>query len=492
MPQILMPYTVHLDHTLRVTPLNTLFAKGDSAAHRFELTILRAGVQDDLTGCTVVCKFYHMAESTVIDVDGTIEDRKAVAVLNKACYDYIGRFVLTIAIKKGEEETTVFYGDGYMHGQRADTSISGEYIIYDINTLLEKIAEIDAATKEANAATGKANTAATNANNAANNAKTQAEAAKSAAAAANAAAKSWGDSTAANSTKLGGKAPEYYLQPPNLLVNSWFGDYVNQRGRSDYTGNGAYTIDMWYLGGSNTKAVVQDKSVKVVTTAGSAYTSLCQKVQNIKKLAGKTLTFAAYVKSNVVPRLMVYNGSDSIVRKEGTSGSYQVLVCSFEVPSDVADNAISVRIQSMSTQPDDYVEVQWAALYEGSYTADTLPPYVPKGYAAELAECQRYYYRIPTSRSRMSYVGYTAGTNTVRITIPTPVPMRTTPSLVFTDGSVDLTVFTQSGNVGVSSAQVTDSQSCATAIEATTASTVAEWVLCVVRFSVNAALSAEP
>lgn len=33
----------------------------------------------------------------------------------------------------------------------------------------------------------------------------------------------------------------------------------------------------------------------------------------------------------------------------------------------------------------------WAALYEGAYTEETLPPYVPKGYATELAECQRYY-----------------------------------------------------------------------------------------------------
>lgn len=195
MPHILMPYTVQLDSTLRVTPLNTLFAKGDSAAHRFELTLLRAGVQEDLTGCTVVCKFYHMAESTVVDVDGTIEDSKAVAVLKKACYDYIGRFVLTIAIKKGEEETTVFYGDGYMHGQHADTSISGEYIIYDINTLIEKIAEIDAATQaantaasnantataNANTATGKANTAANTANTAATNANTAKDAANSAA-----------------------------------------------------------------------------------------------------------------------------------------------------------------------------------------------------------------------------------------------------------------------------------------------------------------------
>lgn len=41
--------------------------------------------------------------------------------------------------------------------------------------------------------------------------------------------------------------------------------------------------------------------------------------------------------------------------------------------------------------------VKWAALYEGSYTADTLPPYTPKGYAAELAECQRYYLSIRPS-----------------------------------------------------------------------------------------------
>ena len=187
MPHILMPYTVHLDHTLRVTPLSTLFAKGDSAAHRFELTIMRAGVQEDLTGCTVMCKFYRMADSTVVSMTGSVEDRKAVAVLNKACYDYIGRFALTIAIKNGEEETTVFYGDGYMHGQRADTSISGEYIIYDINTLLEKIAEIDASTQAANTATSNANTAIANANTATGKANTAANAANTAATNANAA-----------------------------------------------------------------------------------------------------------------------------------------------------------------------------------------------------------------------------------------------------------------------------------------------------------------
>ena len=188
MPQILMPYTVQLDHTLRVTPLNTLFAKGDSAAHRFELSIMHAGKREDLTGCTVMYKFYRMTDSTVVSKPGSVEDGKAVAVLDAACYDYIGRFVLTIAIKKGDEETTVFYGDGYMHGKSADTSISGEYIIYDINTLLEKIAEIDAATQAANTAASNANTATSNANTAAGKANTAASAANTAAGKANTAA----------------------------------------------------------------------------------------------------------------------------------------------------------------------------------------------------------------------------------------------------------------------------------------------------------------
>lgn len=188
MPKIPMPYTVHLDHTLRVTPLSTLFARGDKAAHRFELTILRAGVQDNLAGCTVSAKFYRMADSTVVSVHGSVEDGKAVAVLDAACYDYIGRFALTISIQNGEEEgTTVFYGDGYMHGQRADTAISGEYIIYDIDTLLEKIAEIDAATQSANTAAINANTATSNANTATGKANTAASTANTAASNANAA-----------------------------------------------------------------------------------------------------------------------------------------------------------------------------------------------------------------------------------------------------------------------------------------------------------------
>lgn len=560
MPNIPMPYTVHLDHTLRVTPLNTLFAKGDSAAHRFELTILRAGVQEDLTGCTVMCKFYRMADSTVVSVPGSVEDRKAVAVLDAACYDYIGRFALTIAIKKGEEETTVFYGDGYMHGQNADTSISGEYIIYDINTLLEKISEIDAATQAANTATSNANTATANANTATGNANTAASAANTAANnantakdAANAAAvkinnmtvsatpvatgtataalstvdghyhlslglpkgetgatpkisvqvqtgaagseasvsvsgtaeepvihltiprgdvgaienltingktvesgtitltaadvgalaaggtaadssKLGGKSaneyalktdTAPDSNKLGGKAPEYYIQPRNLLDNSDFRNPVNQREKTDYTNNG-YTIDRWEI----YSGAVGVSSLGYITTSGQMF-------QKIAIPTDKVYTFAIENDAGIalvtgIPANGIHSATlGNALIKLATIGEY-------------------VEVVIEPSEGHNLAGAYWAALYEGSYTADTLPPYVPKGYAAELTECQRYYYKTVVSNWDGSICVTIGASAFAPLYINLPTPMRITPTVTNNVTSCD--VF----GTGIASASITN------------------------------------
>lgn len=69
--------------------------------------------------------------------------------------------------------------------------------------------------------------------------------------------------------------------------------------------------------------------------------------------------------------------------------------------------------------------ILWVALYEGTYTADTLPPYTPKGYAAELAECLRYYQRL----NGFAHVGFgiSDDNNNMQLTIPLCFPLRTTP-----------------------------------------------------------------
>ena len=68
--------------------------------------------------------------------------------------------------------------------------------------------------------------------------------------------------------------------------------------------------------------------------------------------------------------------------------------------------------------------VEWAALYDGEYTTETLPAYQPKGYAAELLECQRYYLKLLTQAN-----GFASSATTALIPVSTPVQMRATPTV---------------------------------------------------------------
>ncbi len=67
---------------------------------------------------------------------------------------------------------------------------------------------------------------------------------------------------------------------------------------------------------------------------------------------------------------------------------------------ELLKNAVQIVVTS------DSATICWVALYEGEYTVDTLPAYVPKGYAAELAECQRYYRRSFDGTSATGKHGY--------------------------------------------------------------------------------------
>lgn len=219
----------------------------------------------------------------------------------------------------------------------------------------------------------------------------------------------------------------------NLLDNSDFSNPVNARGGTNYTGGGTYTIDRWYITGSNKRVRVMGGYVRAETTVGSTYANICQRVAYASKLAGKTLTFAARVYSNVVPRIYAAIDNDGTLTVlgstvSGTAAKYTILTSTFTVPSDVTDGKLVVMIQSASTAVGDYVNAYWAALYEGEYNSDTLPAYVPKGYTAELLECQRYYYAIP-SDGNVSHPTFTGSTTQARVTIQTPVPMRINPTI---------------------------------------------------------------
>ena len=77
--------------------------------------------------------------------------------------------------------------------------------------------------------------------------------------------------------------------------------------------------------------------------------------------------------------------------------------------------------------------LKWAALYGGVYTETTKPEYQPKGYGAELAECQRYYYTIKSDG--LNYAAYATGTmqnaSGAYFPILFPIPMRTIPTFFY-------------------------------------------------------------
>ena len=83
----------------------------------------------------------------------------------------------------------------------------------------------------------------------------------------------------------------------------------------------------------------------------------------------------------------------------------------------------------------EHVSLEGMALYEGSYTAQSLPDYTPRGYADELHECQRYY--LPFRAGVPVGVGYTyvAGT-TGLLFIPTPVTMHANPQVTSSRGAI--------------------------------------------------------
>lgn len=158
------------------------------------------------------------------------------------------------------------------------------------------------------------------------------------------------------------------IAPRNLLDNSNFTNPVNQRGQTSYTGNG-YSIDRWRGYHADTIHEVTSSGLKV-SGANENYNLYQVLPENID--ITKHYTAAA---CDVDNNIYIWSG----VPDDTTT----VNVCMY-----ISNNIPLFRLRKATTW-------KWAALYEGEYTVETLPEYQSKGYGAELAECQRYLYKIP-------------------------------------------------------------------------------------------------
>ena len=216
-------------------------------------------------------------------------------------------------------------------------------------------------------------------------------------------------------------------QPYNLLDNSDFAHPVAQAGVNGAHGATGYAVDRWMRTSGATVSQAAD-GLKIVSDKTSWTAGIQQRIE--AKRFADVMTFAVRGVFPVACRLFAYIGSGTT--NFGTAyfqgdAAERTLVLKLTKPDGLTgDEVVNVYISPDTDSTGTAAVVRWAALYEGEYAAETLPPYVPKGYAAELAECLRYYRKIKANDE--TFAGYAA--NGVAYAFIPLQTMRIKPSLV--------------------------------------------------------------
>ena len=190
----------------------------------------------------------------------------------------------------------------------------------------------------------------------------------------------------------------------NLLDNSDFRNPINQRGQSSYTGVG-YTIDRWRT---------WDENAAVTLHAGEGIT--LEKILYQYFEPGKLHTGGIYTVAICLGDGTVRCASGAL----STTGIGYFVGDVLALLQKEESGAVFMAIQAAGGET-----VRWAAVYEGGYSASSLPVYLPKGYVQELMTCKRFYAKYgDEGQYNYAYTnGYIAG-------FLFAIPMRVAPTIV--------------------------------------------------------------
>lgn len=178
--------------------------------------------------------------------------------------------------------------------------------------------------------------------------------------------------TAPNAEKLGGKMPEYYLTPVNLLCNGDFLNPIHSRGVTANTTHWEYVLDCWHCESANytpNTVLISNGGVTLAPTA-DAYCGIQQQFERYSELAGKICTAAVCTNETwyVATFPVGFTSGSGILLGNGLL-LYSLSTHHFLIRNKAGNSAVTI---------------QRVALYEGSYTAETLPPYVPSHKRVEI------------------------------------------------------------------------------------------------------------
>ena len=266
---------------------------------------------------------------------------------------------------------------------------------------------------------------------------------------------------------LGNVYDDGALSNRNLLINSAM--QVAQRGTS-FTADNIYTLDRWSsgdgTGGTPARTLSQETFTLGQTDVPNAHyylrhnqtaastngnSSLVQKIEDITRFDGQTITLSFYAKADAAMDIDV-----RLIQDFGTGGSPSsdvTLTETVSIGTSWTRYTVTKTLGSLSgkTLGSDGVHTSFlslniefqptstftfdATLFQLEY-GDTATPFEhPRSYGDELARCQRYYYRIDGGAAAFCRASTSALFNTttsIRAVFQHPVYMRAVPTLGYT------------------------------------------------------------
>lgn len=203
---------------------------------------------------------------------------------------------------------------------------------------------------------------------------------------------------------------------PNLLDNS---DYkIAQAGYNGAHGNTAYLCDRWskyIVTGSMT-----DDGMLLTPSGAGAWIIQYKLLTDTGLSEGDTVTLTVRVNGTVYSGSATLQIKSAAVDADSMVDTDDIRAAAFIPAGNTDQIAVYIVIKQTCT-------LTWTKLEKGSVAT----PYVPKGYGAELAECQRYYIRLPSE----SAVCVSQSANYVWYTVSFP-EMRIVPTLSVTPGDM--------------------------------------------------------
>lgn len=229
----------------------------------------------------------------------------------------------------------------------------------------------------------------------------------------------------------------------DLLTNSYFvgggsqqgeGIFpINQRGQTNYTGGGNYSIDRWKMASGQSGAAsveVLSDCVKIGNTASAGQAWVQQRFPNA--LPAGTYTLSILVKS-VTGTVSIgyldaggsFGGRVKSIKSAGvtqypitlTTDGVKIYRVAIHCAASSSVEVIAAKLEVGDTQTLAHQE-------SGAWVLNDLPDF-----SEELFKCQRYFQIIPASTDIVA-VGYGVGwtTTAIRITIPLAAPLRYAPN----------------------------------------------------------------